>query len=95
MTARIYQPAKSAAQSGRANTRQWLLEFEQSEKRNIDGLMGWTGSADTQAQVRLRFSSRGEAESYAKKNGLVYEVKEPQIRHVRPKSYTDNFFRKT
>ena len=95
MTARIYRPAKSASQSGRANTRQWLLEFEQSEKRNIDGLMGWTGSADTQAQVRLRFSSRGEAESYAKKNGLVYEVKEPQARHVRPKSYTDNFFRKT
>ncbi len=94
MAARIYQPAKSAMQSGRANTRQWLLEFEQSEKRNIDGLMGWTGSADTQAQVCLRFLSRGEAESYAKKNGIVYDVKEPQMRRVRPKSYTDNFIRK-
>ena len=94
MVARIYQPAKSAMQSGRANTRQWLLEFEQSEKRNIDGLMGWTGSADTQAQVCLRFLSRGEAESYAKKNGIVYDVKEPQMRRVRPKSYTDNFIRK-
>ena len=94
MTARIYQPAKTAMQSGRANTRHWLLEFEQSEKRNIDGLMGWTGSADTQAQVCLRFLSRGEAESYAKKNGIVYDVKEPQMRRVRPKSYTDNFIRK-
>ena len=94
MTARIYQPAKSVTQSGRANTRQWLLEFEQSEKRNIDGLIGWTGSADTQAQVRLKFASREEAASYAKKNGIAYEVKEPQMRRVRPKSYTDNFIRK-
>ena len=94
MTARIYQPAKSAMQSGRANTRHWLLEFEQSEKRRIDGLMGWTGSADTQAQVRLKFPSRGEAVAYAKKHGIIYDLKEPQARRVRPKSYTDNFIRK-
>ncbi len=94
MTARIYQPAKSATQSGLANTRHWLLEFEQSERRNIDGLMGWTGSADTQTQVRLKFSSLGEAEAYAKKHCIVYDVKLPQTRRVKPKSYTDNFIRK-
>jgi hypothetical protein len=95
MTARIYQPAKTAMQSGRANTRHWLLEYEQSDKRQIDRLMGWTGSADTRSQVRLKFPSSAEAEAYAKKHGIAYEVKEPQARRVRPKSYTDNFIRKT
>jgi hypothetical protein len=28
MTARIYKPAKTAMQSGLANTKKWLLEFE-------------------------------------------------------------------
>lgn len=94
MKARIYQPAKSAMQSGRAKTHHWLLEFEQSEKQNIDELMGWTGSANTQVQVQLKFPSRDEAEAYAKKHSIVYHLKEPQTRRVRPKSYTDNFIRK-
>ena len=94
MTARIYQPAKSATQSGLANTRHWLLEYEQDGKREIDGLMGWTGSADMRSQISLKFSSRDEAVAYAKKHGIDYDVEEPQARRVRPKSYTDNFIRK-
>jgi hypothetical protein len=94
MTARIYQPAKSATQSGRANSRHWLLEYEQGGKREIDGLMGWTGSADTRTQVRLKFSSRDEALAYAEKHRLKYDLEEPRTRRVRPKSYTDNFVRK-
>ncbi len=94
MTARIYRPAKSAMQSGRANTRHWLLEFERDGRREIDGLMGWTGSADTRAQVRLKFPSRDEAVAYAKKHGLDYDLEEPQVRRVRPKSYADNFIHK-
>ncbi|MEE8173231.1 MAG: ETC complex I subunit [Alphaproteobacteria bacterium] len=94
MTARIYQPAKSATQSGLANTRHWLLEYEQDGKREIDGLMGWTSSADMRSQIILKFSSRDEAVAYAKKHGIDYDVEEPQARRVRPKSYTDNFIRK-
>ncbi len=93
MTARIYQPTKSVTQSGRAS-RHWVLEYVQDSKREIDGLMGWTGSADTQAQVKLKFTSRDDAENYARKKGLDYDVQEPQLRRVRPKSYTDNFIRK-
>ena len=94
MTARIYQPAKSATQSGLANSRHWLLEYEQDGKREIDGLMGWTGSADTRAQVQLKFPSREEALAYAKKHGLDYSLEEPQKRRIRPKSYSENFTRK-
>lgn len=93
MTARIYQPTKSVTQSGRAS-RHWVLEFAQDGKREIDGLMGWTGSADTQAQVKMKFDSRDDAVNYARKNGLDFDLQEPQIRRMRPKSYTDNFIRK-
>ncbi len=93
MTARIYQPTKSVTQSGRAKDN-WVLEYAQDGKREIDGLMGWTGSADTRAQIKMKFSSRDDAESYARKQGLNYDLQEPQQRRVRPKSYTDNFIRK-
>ena len=91
MKARIYQPAKTAMQSGRAKTRKWRLDFEPSEPRKADPLMGWIGSGDTRAQLRLEFESREAAIAYAEKQGLDYVVEEPHLRRVRPKSYADNF----
>jgi len=91
MTARIYQPPKSAMQSGRAGTQHWVLEFEPSEPRRADPLMGWIGSADTQRQVKLSFATREEAVAYAERQGIAFEVELPQARHVRPKAYADNF----
>ncbi len=91
MTARIYQPPKSAMQSGRAGTHHWVLEFEPSEPRRADPLMGWIGSADTQRQVKLSFATREEAVAYAERQGIAFEVELPQARHVRPKAYADNF----
>ena len=91
MAARIYRPAKSAMQSGLGNTRSWILEFEPTAPEVIDPLMGWTGRADTQGQVRLHFASRDEAVAYADKRGLAYRVSEPREAKPRPKSYADNF----
>ncbi len=91
MRARIYKPAKTAMQSGRANTHKWYLEFEPSMARTRDPLMGWTSSGDTAQQVRLKFETREEAEAYCKRNGLDYVVREPHERHVKPKSYAANF----
>ena len=93
MRVRIYQPARNAMQSGTARTRQWVLEFPQADQRDIDPLMGWTSSDDTQSQVRLRFATRAEAEDYAKDNGLEYVVIDPQKRaaNVRPRGYGENF----
>ena len=91
MRARIYRPSKSAMQSGRANTRQWVLEFEPALAKGHDPLMGWTSSADTGRQVRLRFDSEDAAISFAKSRGLDYDLEEPGPRKVRPKSYAANF----
>ncbi len=91
MRARIYQPPKNAMQSGFAATHQWVLEFAPSSPRRPDPLMGWIGSGDTQAQVRLHFDTCDEAVAYAKKQGLDYDLELPQVRRVKPKAYADNF----
>ncbi len=91
MDVRIYRPSKNAMQSGRVKTRHWVLEFEPSARREIDSLMGWTGSPDTRRQVQLHFGSREEAIAFAERHGLAYELLEPRERKPRPKSYADNF----
>ncbi len=35
MSARIYSPARTAMQSGKAKTGRWVLEFEPEEPRRI------------------------------------------------------------
>lgn len=80
-------------QSGTAKTHQWVLEFAPAEAREIDPLMGWTGSGDTQAQVRLRFESREAAEAYAAEKGIACDVTLPHVRkpNVRVRGYGENF----
>lgn len=93
MRARIYQPARNAMQSGSAKTRDWVLDFAPSDAREIDPLMGWTSSADTQRQVRLRFASLDAALDYAKAHGIEAEVLQSHKRApiVRPGGYGENF----
>ena len=55
MTARIYKPTKTAMQSGRNKTDNWILEFFQSSATTRDRLMGWRSGKDTQKQVKLKF----------------------------------------
>ena len=91
MVARITKPSKTVMQSGQARSKDWLLEHEQTSAREIDPLMGWTSSGDTQQQVRLRFETKEEAIAYAERNGLPYSVTEPTEKIVSTKSYADNF----
>lgn len=93
MRARIYQPAKTAMQSGSAKTHQWVLEFAPASEREVDPLMGWTSSTDTQSQVRLRFETRAAAEAYATENLIEYDLVEPKPRKavIRPRGYGENF----
>lgn len=93
MRARIYKPAKTAMSSGTAKTKQWVLEFAPSSPREVDPLMGWTSSDDTQAQVRLRFDSREAALEYAEEHGIDALVMEPKRRktNIRPRGYGENF----
>jgi hypothetical protein len=91
MHVRIYQPGKTAMQSGRAGTRRWMLEFAPASRREADPLMGWTSSDDTRRQLRLNFDTKEEAIAYAEREGLPYTLEEPQTRRVSPKAYADNF----
>lgn len=93
MLAKIYQPSRSAMQSGQAKTRDWILEFVPEDGKFLDPLMGWTGSTDTRRQVTLRFETREAAIAYAEKHGVAYRLFEPNPRrHVlRRNGYGDNF----
>ena len=44
MAARIYKPAKTAMQQGKAQTRDWVLGVHPDEPSMIEPLMGWTSS---------------------------------------------------
>ena len=61
MTARIYQPARSAMQSGEAKDN-WLLEYEPEKPREIEPLMGWTSSSDMRSQVKLQVRQQGRGD---------------------------------
>jgi predicted DNA-binding transcriptional regulator YafY len=91
MIARIFRPAKTAMQSGKARTQDWVLEFAPASARVSDPLMGWTLTDDTSAQVRLSFESRDEAVAYAQKHGLAFQVTEPKAPRRILKAYADNF----
>ena len=78
MSARIFSPAKTAMQSGKAKTGNWVLEFEPEKPRKIDPLMGYTTSGDMKSQIRLIFETKEEAVAYAEKNGLAFRVQEPE-----------------
>ncbi|ABA78237.1 ETC complex I subunit [Rhodobacter sphaeroides] len=93
MRARIYQPARNAMQSGTGKAKGWVLVFESREARDIDPLMGWTSSADTQNQVVLQFDSREAALDYAKAHRIEVEVTEakPRKANIRPRGYGENF----
>ena len=90
MTARIYQPARSATQSGQSKD-SWVLEFEPEKPRAIEPLMGWTSSSDMRSQIKLAFASRDEAVAYATREGLAYRVEEPKLPTRKTVSYLDNF----
>ena len=91
MSARIYQRTKSAMQSGKARTDEWVLEFEQSEARRADPLMGWTGSGDTQSQVVLTFPTKEAAKEYAERYGITARVHATPPKTLKLQAYADNF----
>ena len=88
---RIYRPAKTAMQSGKAKTRRWVLEYEPATRREPDPLRGWASAEDTLNEVRLRFDTLDEAVAFATKRGLDYVVAEPHESRFKSKSYADNF----
>ena len=91
MLARIFKPSKSSMSSGRARTRDWLLEFEPASARRPEPLMGWSASGDMNSQVRLSFETQAEAVAYCQAHGIEFEIKPEKPRRHVIKAYADNF----
>ena len=72
--AKIYKPTKTVMQSGKRNTKNWLLEFD-TLNTGINPLTGWLTSKDTMSEVKLEFSTKEQAIYYAKENNIDYPRK--------------------
>jgi len=90
--AKIYKPTKTAMQSGKRNTKKWLLEFD-TLNTGINPLTGWETSKDTMSQIKLEFKTKEQAINYAKKNNVDYYILEPEKESIIKKSYSDNFLK--
>ena len=91
MTARIFKPAKNAMQSGRAQTREWQLDYEPEQARVIEPLMGWTSSGDMRQELTIHFDTKEDAVAYCEREGIPYQVIEPKASARRQAAYSDNF----
>ena len=90
--AKIYKPSQTVMQSGKRNTKKWILEFD-TLNTGVNPLMGWESSKDTMSEVKLEFFTKEEALNYVKKNNIEYYIIEPEKVEMIKKSYTDNFLK--
>ena len=88
----IYIPNKNPMQSGMGKNDKWILEYETNDPTS-NPLMGWESSSDTYTEIKLEFSSKELAISYAKKKKINFELIEPKKRKTIKKSYANNFLR--
>lgn len=91
MSAHIYQQPKNAMQSGKARTRNWVLEFLPTQAKQADPLTGWAGSGDTMQQLRFTFPSLEAATAYAEREGIAYHVTQSAPHSLKLQAYADNF----
>ncbi len=91
MFARIYQPSPNAMQSGRSNSRHWVLELPKSGEATVDPLTGTYRSTDMSAQLDLRFETLEAAVAYAKSNNIPHRVIKPKTVKRISRSYAENF----
>ncbi len=91
MTARIYKPARTAMQSGRGKTKEWVLDYEPEQPRTVEPLMGWTSSGDMKQELHLHFDTKEEAIGYCEREGIPYQLFETNPAARARISYSDNF----
>ena len=91
MVVKIFKPAKTAMQSGKAKTKLWHLQVVDDTIQVIDPLIGYHGGSSTKNQIKLQFETKEDAINFAKSKNYDYEVVEPSARKIIKKSYADNF----
>ena len=89
--ARISEMERKTTQSGKATAGRWLVEFERQQPQRADPLTGWSGSGDTNPQVRMTFASSEAAIAYCDRHGLEYHVVPAQPVRLKLQAYADNF----
>lgn len=89
----LIQPqSKSAMQSGKKNTKKWLMTLiEENNSRAITPTMGWVGSNNTNTQLQFHFSNKEQAIAFANSKGFEYVVIDQKKSSITPKSYASNF----
>lgn len=92
MKVKIFRPAKSAMQSGKQGTKKWLVTpIEETNIRSISPLTGWVSASDISSQFRFEFLNKEDAIKFAESQNFEYEVEEPKLPNIKPKSYSANF----
>jgi len=89
--ARIYSPSNNIMQSGKANAGRWVLEYEPTDAKRPDSLMGWSGSSDIHQQMKMRFATCDEAKAYAERAGIDAEVIPANESKTTLRNYADRF----
>jgi hypothetical protein len=91
MSAKIYRPAKTAMQSGKAKTNlvgSGVRSGNAARHRPDHGLYRL---GDTRQQLRADLRDSEQAVAYAERNGIEYRVIEPKDATRKSLSYSDNF----
>jgi len=91
LQARLYQPSKTAMQSGKAKTKGWVLEFTDPDAKFHDPVMGWPATDSTKDQSKIMFDTFEEALAFAESKGITPTILQSAPRTTSPKSYADNF----
>ena len=89
--ARIIENSRRTTQSGRARDGKWTLEFERQQPQRPDPLTGWSGSGDTDTQVRISFNTKDEALAYAEAKGFTVHLIPAAPESMKIQAYADNF----
>lgn len=90
-TARIIEQDRKTTQSGKAKAGLWVLEMERQHAMRPDPLTGWSGSGDTDTQLRLSFDSKEAAVAYATRKGFDVHIVPAAPVALKLQTYADNF----
>lgn len=91
MVARIYSPAKTSMQAGKAKTGFWVLQYEPAQAKMLEPLMGYTATSDMDSQIKIQFKTKEEAIAFAIRNSIPYRVEKLNVTPRKVISYSDNF----
>ena len=89
----IFQPTKSAMQSGLNNSKKWCLTNVETHKTFLNSVFCWTGTSNPEKNIQIFFDELDSAVRFAKSRGYFFEIIDTPKRKIIKKSYSNNFIR--